>query len=91
VRGDLADQVRRGLTASPKTLSSLLFYDEEGSPLYDQITERPESHLSGDDEDQLRVLYRTDREVGLIDRRDTVAWRKAMTVHFDDPSWGANG
>lgn len=42
----LAEEVRRGLTASPKTLSSLLLYDEEGSRLYEQITELPEYYLT---------------------------------------------
>jgi L-histidine Nalpha-methyltransferase len=43
---DLAEQVRRGLSASPKTLSPVLFYDEEGSRLYERITELPEYYLT---------------------------------------------
>ena len=38
--------VREGLTASPKTLPSKLFYDETGSELFEQITELPEYYLT---------------------------------------------
>jgi len=43
---NLPDEVRRGLTASPKALPPLLFYDEEGSRLYERITELPEYYLT---------------------------------------------
>jgi len=43
---DLADVVRRGLTDFPKSLPPLLFYDEEGSRLYERITELPEYYLT---------------------------------------------
>jgi len=43
---ELADVVRRGLTARPKSLPPLLFYDEEGSRLYERITELPEYYLT---------------------------------------------
>lgn len=35
-------QITRGLQASPKTLPSKLFYDEQGSTLFEQICELPE-------------------------------------------------
>ena len=35
----IAEDVRRGLTAPAKSLPPHLFYDEEGSRLYEQITE----------------------------------------------------
>src|SRR3954469_24431590 len=38
----IADDVLRGLTSHPKTLSPKLFYDARGSELFDQITELPE-------------------------------------------------
>jgi L-histidine Nalpha-methyltransferase len=38
----IADDVLRGLTNSPKTLSPKLFYDAAGSELFDRITELPE-------------------------------------------------
>jgi L-histidine Nalpha-methyltransferase len=37
----VAAEVRAGLTSDPKTLSPWLFYDEEGSRLFEQITELP--------------------------------------------------
>lgn len=38
----LGAEVYRGLTARPKTLSPWLFYDAQGSQLFEQITELPE-------------------------------------------------
>ena len=38
----MADEVRRGLTATPKTLPPKYFYDERGSELFEQITTLPE-------------------------------------------------
>ena len=40
------DEVRRGLAAKPKALSPWLFYDEEGSRLFEQITELKEYYLT---------------------------------------------
>jgi L-histidine Nalpha-methyltransferase len=42
VLATMADEVRNGLTASPKTLPSKYFYDARGSELFEQITELPE-------------------------------------------------
>jgi L-histidine N-alpha-methyltransferase len=39
-------EVRRGLTAYPKTLSPWLFYDNRGSELFEKITELPEYYLT---------------------------------------------
>jgi dimethylhistidine N-methyltransferase len=39
-------EVYRGLTANPKTLSPWLFYDEEGSRLFEEITRLPEYYLT---------------------------------------------
>jgi L-histidine N-alpha-methyltransferase len=41
-----AAEVRRGLTASPKSLPPHLFYDAAGSRLYERITALPEYYLS---------------------------------------------
>lgn len=41
-----ADEVRAGLSASPKTLPSRFFYDERGSRLFERITELPEYYLT---------------------------------------------
>lgn len=42
----LADDVRQGLTAFPKRLSSRFFYDAEGSRLFQQIMHLPEYYLT---------------------------------------------
>jgi L-histidine Nalpha-methyltransferase len=42
VNDAIAHEVRAGLTATPKTLSPWIFYDEAGSDLFEQITELPE-------------------------------------------------
>src|SRR5437868_10730310 len=42
----IAEDVLRGLSCSPKWLSSRLFYDAEGSDLFEQITELPEYYLT---------------------------------------------
>jgi L-histidine N-alpha-methyltransferase len=45
-RRALADDVRRGLTARPKTLPPKYFYDARGSALFDRITRLPEYYLT---------------------------------------------
>ena len=40
------EEALRGLSATPKTLSPWLFYDERGSHLFDAITELPEYYLT---------------------------------------------
>jgi len=42
----VAVEARAGLTASPRTLSPWLFYDEAGSHLFEQITQLPEYYLT---------------------------------------------
>jgi dimethylhistidine N-methyltransferase len=42
----IADEVRAGLSARPKTLSPKLFYDAAGSELFERITELPEYYLT---------------------------------------------
>ena len=42
----VAREARAGLSATPKTLSPWLFYDEAGSRLFEQITELPEYYLT---------------------------------------------
>jgi L-histidine Nalpha-methyltransferase len=42
----IANDVRLGLTARPKTLPPYLLYDEAGSRLYERITELPEYYLT---------------------------------------------
>lgn len=42
----IAHEARVGLSATPKTLSPWLFYDEAGSRLFEEITELPEYYLT---------------------------------------------
>ena len=42
----IGSEVYKGLTASPKTLSPWLFYDERGSALFEQITTLPEYYVT---------------------------------------------
>lgn len=42
----LHDDVRRGLTSTPKELPPKWFYDDRGSELFDQITRLPEYYLT---------------------------------------------
>ena len=42
----IGSEVFRGLTSRPKTLSPWLFYDEQGSRLFEQITELDEYYLT---------------------------------------------
>lgn len=42
----LGSEVFRGLSATPKTLSPWLFYDERGSLLFEQITDLPEYYVT---------------------------------------------
>ena len=46
VSSPLGAEVMRGLTATPKTLSPWLFYDEAGSRLFEAITRLPEYYLT---------------------------------------------
>jgi L-histidine N-alpha-methyltransferase len=52
----MADDVRAGLSASPKTLPPKYFYDARGSELFDEIT-------------RLREYYPTRTERSILDRR----------------------
>lgn len=49
-----AQDVRDGLTASQKTLSSKYFYDDVGSALFDAITHLPEYYLTAAETEVLR-------------------------------------
>lgn len=45
-RETFAEDVRRGLTATPKTLPCVYFYDDKGSRLFEAICELPEYYLT---------------------------------------------
>lgn len=46
LRADVVDAALGGLTASPKTLPAMLFYDDEGCRLFYEITRLPEYYLT---------------------------------------------
>jgi dimethylhistidine N-methyltransferase len=52
---NLADDARAGLTASPKSLPPVWFYDERGSRLFDQITRLPEYYPTAAEREILSV------------------------------------
>jgi dimethylhistidine N-methyltransferase len=62
----VAVEVRAGLTATPKTLSPWLFYDEAGSELFERITELPEYYLTRTE----RSLFNTHADA-IIERAST--------------------
>ena len=45
-RADIVEAALAGLTASPKTLPAMLFYDDEGCRLFYEITRLPEYYLT---------------------------------------------
>ena len=55
-RQRLEDDVRRGLTAYPKTLPSKYFYDAIGSKLFEEITRVPEYYLTRTEANLLEAL-----------------------------------
>jgi L-histidine Nalpha-methyltransferase len=55
-RQRLEDDVRRGLTAYPKTLPSKYFYDATGSKLFEEITRVPEYYLTRTEAKLLETL-----------------------------------
>jgi L-histidine Nalpha-methyltransferase len=46
LRSEIANDVLRGLNERPKWLSAKLFYDDEGSRLFEEITRLPEYYLT---------------------------------------------
>ena len=54
-RPSLADDVREGLTSRPKWLPSHLFYDAEGSRLFERICDLPEYYLTRAETEILRT------------------------------------
>lgn len=50
----MADDIRRGLSARPRTLPPKYFYDEAGSALFERITQLPEYYLTRAEEAILR-------------------------------------
>jgi L-histidine Nalpha-methyltransferase len=65
----MADDVRAGLTAMPKTLPPKYFYDARGSELFDEITRLPEYYPT-----------RTERAILLERAADVAATSRAETL-----------
>src|SRR5580692_9875737 len=66
----LAREVRRGLTAKRKKLSPWIFYDTEGSRLFEQITALPEYYLT-----------RSEREIFAEHADEIIALARAGAVN----------
>ncbi|HEX6496912.1 MAG TPA: L-histidine N(alpha)-methyltransferase [Acidobacteriaceae bacterium] len=66
----LGSEVYRGLTARPRTLSPWLFYDQEGSRLFEQITELDEYYVT-----------RTERGIFQANADTIIAAASAPTPH----------
>ncbi len=71
----VAEAVREGLLAYPKTLPPWLFYDEQGSALFEQITALPEYYLTRMERE---LLHRHGREIAA--GRDE--WRRMSVVEL---------
>src|SRR2546425_6902735 len=65
----LAEDVRRGLTASPKELPPKWFYDDRGSQLFDEITRLPEYYLT---RCERSILIERSAEIASRSRADTL-------------------
>jgi L-histidine N-alpha-methyltransferase len=65
----MADDVRAGLTATPKVLPPKYFYDARGSELFDEITRLPEYYPT-----------RTERAILLAHAADVAALTRAETL-----------
>lgn len=68
-RAALEDEVRAGLTASPRQLSPVWFYDETGSRLFDRITRLPEYYPTRAEQ---QILSDHAEEIVAIARADTL-------------------
>lgn len=66
----LRDDVRRGLTAAPKSLPPKWFYDKVGSELFDQITRLPEYYPT---EAERRILVDAADEIVELADADSLA------------------
>jgi L-histidine Nalpha-methyltransferase len=74
----VAEEARRGLTASPKCLAPWLFYDEAGSRLFEQITALPEYYLTRAERDIF--IARADEIFSSFDANLTIAELGAGTA-----------
>jgi L-histidine Nalpha-methyltransferase len=70
--GPMGTEVYRGLTARPKTLSPWLFYDAEGSRLFEAITELPEYYVTRTEREILAQNAEEIVELAAADQRLTI-------------------
>jgi L-histidine Nalpha-methyltransferase len=69
LRAALEDDVRTGLTATPKTLPPKYFYDARGSELFEEITRLPEYYPT---RRERRILHDRADEIAAASRADTL-------------------
>jgi L-histidine Nalpha-methyltransferase len=69
LRSALEDDVRRGLTARPKAIPPLWFYDEAGSRLFEEITRLPEYYPT---RAERRLLTEHAAEIARLAEADTL-------------------
>ena len=67
LRAALIDDVRTGLSASPKSIPPVWFYDEEGSRLFEEITRLPEYYPTRAERQLLQRHAPSVAEVALAD------------------------
>lgn len=60
-RKEELENLQKGLSAAQKWISSMYFYDEVGSRLFDRITEQPEYYLT---RCELEIMRRFSKEMG---------------------------
>jgi L-histidine N-alpha-methyltransferase len=65
----LRDDVRRGLTSTPKVLPPKWFYDERGSELFDEITRLPEYYPTRRESE---ILEHRSHEIAIASGADTL-------------------
>lgn len=68
-RGGLVDDVRRGMSAQPRSLPPKWLYDDRGSELFDQITRLPEYYPT---ERERSILQTHAREIALASGATTI-------------------
>jgi L-histidine N-alpha-methyltransferase len=72
-RAEIVEAARTGLTATPKTLPAMLFYDDEGCRLFYEITRLPEYYLT-----RTETTLLTSIAAGLVPE----GFRDAVLVEF---------
>jgi L-histidine N-alpha-methyltransferase len=85
-----AEDVLRGLSSTPKSLSSKYFYDDEGSRLFQEIMKLPEYYLTGCEHEifstQADAIYRAfangDRAFNLIELGAGDGTKTAVLVDY---------